>query len=86
MASLTKALEFHKPFATKQRTRRLTLRASILDSRLRTSSEKKVPMIVILLAWQMLQRKMDNLKLSENEKDLIKQDILHKEAELNRKL
>jgi hypothetical protein len=29
---------------------------------------------------------MDNLNLSETEKALIKQDILHKEAELNRKM
>jgi hypothetical protein len=34
----------------------------------------------------MLQKKMDNLNLSETEKELIKQDILHKEAELNRKM
>lgn len=86
MDSLTKALEYHKPFATKQRMRKLTSKASIRGFKLRTSNEKKVPIIFILLAWQMLQRKMDNLKLSENEKDLIKQDILHKEAELNRKL
>ena len=29
---------------------------------------------------------MSKLKLSEAEQDLIKQDILHKEAELNRKM
>lgn len=36
-------------------------------------------------AWDMLEQKMNNLMLSEKEKDLIKQDILHKEAELNRR-
>eukprot|EP00349_Pseudokeronopsis_sp_Brazil_P002328 CAMPEP_0202972122 /NCGR_PEP_ID=MMETSP1396-20130829/33544_1 /ASSEMBLY_ACC=CAM_ASM_000872 /TAXON_ID= /ORGANISM="Pseudokeronopsis sp., Strain Brazil" /LENGTH=77 /DNA_ID=CAMNT_0049702193 /DNA_START=50 /DNA_END=283 /DNA_ORIENTATION=- len=36
-------------------------------------------------AWDMLQKKMQNLNLSEAEQELIKQDILHKEAELNRK-
>jgi serine/threonine kinase 38 len=34
----------------------------------------------------MLQKKMQKLNLSEAEQDLIKQDILHKEAELNRKM
>jgi len=34
----------------------------------------------------MLQKKMEKLNLSVAEQDLIKQDILHKEAELNRKL
>lgn len=36
-------------------------------------------------AWDMLEQKMNLLSLSEREKDLIKQDILHKEAELNRR-
>lgn len=36
-------------------------------------------------AWDMLEQKMANLMLSERERDLIKQDILHKEAELNRR-
>lgn len=36
-------------------------------------------------AWDMLETKMDHLQLSEREKELIKQDIMHKEAELNRK-
>ena len=36
-------------------------------------------------AWDMLEQKMSALKLSEHEKELIKQDILHKEAELNRR-
>jgi serine/threonine kinase 38 len=36
-------------------------------------------------AWDMLEQKMSNLNLNEKEKDLIKQDILHKEAELNRR-
>jgi hypothetical protein len=33
----------------------------------------------------MLETKMENLKLTDTEKELIKQDILHKEAELNRR-
>lgn len=37
-------------------------------------------------AWDMLESKMTHLNLSENEKELIKQDIMHKEAELNRKM
>ncbi len=36
-------------------------------------------------AWDMLEHKMENLNLSEREKELIKQDIMHKEAELNRR-
>ena len=36
-------------------------------------------------AWEMLEQKMSSLMLSEKEKELIKQDILHKEAELNRR-
>lgn len=36
-------------------------------------------------AWDMLKSKMHNLNLSETEKEIIQQDILHKEAELNRK-
>lgn len=36
-------------------------------------------------AWDMLEQKMSALKLSEHEKELIKQNILHKEAELNRR-
>ena len=34
----------------------------------------------------MLEQKMENLNLTETEKNLIKQDILHKEAELNRRM
>ena len=37
-------------------------------------------------AWDMLEEKMRKLNLSEMERDLIKQDIMHKEAELNRRL
>lgn len=37
-------------------------------------------------AWDMLESKMQHLNLSETEKELIKQDIMHKEAELNRKM
>ena len=36
-------------------------------------------------AWDILQHKMQKLNLSGAEQELIKQDILHKEAELNRK-
>lgn len=39
-----------------------------------------------LVAWDMLSKKMQKLNLSESEQELIKQDILHKEAELNRKM
>jgi hypothetical protein len=38
------------------------------------------------VAWDMLSKKMARLNLSEAEQELIKQDILHKEAELNRKM
>ena len=40
----------------------------------------------MFIAWDMLGRKMQKLNLSEAEQELIKQDILHKEAELNRKM
>jgi serine/threonine kinase 38 len=36
-------------------------------------------------AWEMLEHKMNCLGLSEREKNIIKQDIQHKEAELQRK-
>ena len=36
-------------------------------------------------AWEMLEQKMSTLSLTEKEKELIKKDILHKEAELNRR-
>ena len=39
-----------------------------------------------MLGWDMLQSKMMKLNLTEGEMELIKQDILHKEAELNRKM
>lgn len=35
--------------------------------------------------WDLLKQKMDVLNLTPHEKELIKQDVLHKEAELNRK-
>jgi serine/threonine kinase 38 len=35
--------------------------------------------------WDLLNHKMDVLNLTPHEKELIKQDVLHKEAELNRK-
>ena len=31
--------------------------------------------------WELLQKKMDNMNLSSAEQELIKRDILHKEAE-----
>ena len=37
-------------------------------------------------AWDMLENKMMRLNLSETERELIKQDIMHKEAELNRRM
>ena len=40
----------------------------------------------ILIAWEMLAKKMNLLNLNEAEQALIKQDILHKEAEINRKM
>ena len=41
---------------------------------------------MLKLGWDMLQCKMEKLNLTEAEQELIKQDILHKEAELNRKM
>jgi hypothetical protein len=38
----------------------------------------------MVLAWEKLFKKMDKLNLSVAEKELIKQEILHKEAELHR--
>ena len=35
--------------------------------------------------WDLLKAKMDLLNLTPHEKELIKQDVLHKEAELNRR-
>lgn len=54
---------------------------------MRNSKERKVSQksFIILIAWDMLETKMENLKLTDTEKELIKQDILHKEAELNRR-
>lgn len=40
----------------------------------------------IIIAWEMLVKKMEKMNLSEAEQELIKQDIRHKEAELNRKM
>ena len=37
-------------------------------------------------AWDMLENKMMRLNLSEQERELIKADIMHKEAELNRRM
>lgn len=42
--------------------------------------------LTLSIAWEMLVKKMEKLNLSEAEQELIKQDILHKEAELNRKM
>ena len=35
--------------------------------------------------WDLLNQQMDVLNLTPHEKELIKQDVLHREAELNRK-
>lgn len=43
-------------------------------------------LVFMFIAWDMLSKKMAKLNLSEGEQELIKQDILHKEAELNRKM
>ena len=42
--------------------------------------------ITYCIAWDKLSEKMNMLNLSEAEQELIKQDILHKEAEINRRL
>ncbi len=49
-------------------------------SRLKTNERERKE------AWDMLESKMAHLNLSDTEKELIKQDIMHKEAELNRKM
>lgn len=41
---------------------------------------------LIELAWDKLNHKMEELQLSKDEQDLIKNDIIRKEAELNRKM
>lgn len=48
--------------------------------------EGRCALSITYLAWEMLVKKMEKLNLSEAEQELIKQDILHKEAELNRKM
>lgn len=62
--------------------------ASMRSWKQKKEKEKKVSInwVNLILAWDMLQKKMQKLNLSEAEQDLIKQDILHKEAELNRKM
>ena len=35
--------------------------------------------------WSLLKKKMDYLNLTPHEKELIKQDVLHKEAEIHRR-
>ena len=42
--------------------------------------------LIKFIAWEMLVKKMEKMNLSEAEQELIKQDIRHKEAELNRKM
>ena len=42
--------------------------------------------LIVIIAWEMLVKKMEKMNLSEAEQELIKQDIRHKEAELNRKM
>ena len=57
---------------------------------LKTGKGMKVSYLIYLLiinaAWEMLAKKMNLLNLSEAEQEMIKQDILHKEAEINRKM
>ena len=57
---------------------------------MKKKKEKKVIVLLFItsvnIGWDMLERKMEHLKLTETEKELIKQDILHKEAELNRRM
>ena len=65
-----------------------TLRESTRNSKTKRKKGKKVceNYFNTILAWEMLVKKMEKLNLSEAEQELIKQDILHKEAELNRKM
>jgi hypothetical protein len=68
---------------------RLTSRESIRSSRMKRKRGKKVSYLKTLIyyiAWEMLVKKMEKMNLSESEQELIKQDIRHKEAELNRKM
>lgn len=67
---------------------RPTSSGSTRNSRTRKKSAKKVSLSLFksFIAWEMLVKKMEKLNLSEAEQELIKQDILHKEAELNRKM
>lgn len=58
-----------------------------LDTQERERNEGKIiPAKLIFIAWEMLAKKMNLLNLNEAEQALIKQDILHKEAEINRKM
>lgn len=43
-------------------------------------------LLFYMVAWQKLNEKMVQLNLSEAEQELIRRDILHKEADLNRKM
>ena len=64
-------------------------RGSIRSSRMKRKRGKKVTNLYCLIkfiAWDMLVKKMEKMNLSEAEQELIKQDIRHKEAELNRKM
>jgi hypothetical protein len=79
------------PQATRGRKRR-ELRP-ILNENMPNSSAKKrrrkrviyIPKpINSALAWDKLMKQMDKMNLSQTEKDLIKQEIQHKEAELYR--
>ena len=47
-------------------------------ARLKTEEQEKKE------GWSLLNKKMDCLNLTPHEKELIKQDVLHKEAELHR--
>ena len=68
-------------------TRRPTSRRSTRSSRPKSANARKVrPGSYALAAWDILQKKMSKLGLSEAEQEFLKQDILHKEAEINRKM
>ena len=68
---------------------RLTLRGSIKNYKMMKKRGRKVILYLlthIYAAWEMLVKKMEKMNLSEAEKEMIKNDIRHKEAELNRKM
>ena len=62
------------------------MNASTPSSRTRRRKRKKVVSLSLsgCVAWDKLLKQMDKMNLSPTEKDLIKQEIQHKEAELFR--